>query len=86
MPQAGHGLSGTSYSVDGTGKTVTPTPIPNSFDRLTLLMNWVEKNEEPGMSVTVTAGDRSLPLCSYPTYPKYVSGSVTSAGAYTCAQ
>jgi hypothetical protein len=24
--------------------------------------------------VVVTAGERSLPLCSYPTYPKYVSG------------
>ena len=86
MPQAGHGLSGTSYSVDGTGKPVTPAAIPNSFDRLTLLMNWVEKNEAPGMSVTVTAGERSLPLCSYPAYPKYVSGAVTSAAAYTCAE
>ena len=36
-------------------------------------MNWVERNEAPGMSVTVTAGDRSLPLCSYPAYPKCTS-------------
>ena len=85
MPQAGHGLSGTSYGTAGDGSTVTPAPIPNTFDRLTLLMNWVEKNEAPGMSVTVTAGDRSLPLCSYPSYPRYVSGSATSAASYTCA-
>ncbi len=26
------------------------------------------------MSVTVTAGDKSLPLCSYPTYPRYNGG------------
>jgi hypothetical protein len=86
MPQAGHGLSGTSYSIDGTGKPVTPpTSIPNSFDRLTLLMNWVEKNEAPGMSVTVTSAGRSLPLCSYPNYPRYSAGPVTSAESYTCA-
>jgi len=38
------------------------------------------------MSITVTAGEKSLPLCSYPTYPKYVGGSAASAAAYQCAQ
>jgi feruloyl esterase len=85
MPQAGHGLSGSSYTTDGQGRAVTPAPIPNAFDRLTLLMNWVEKNEAPGMSVTVTAGERSLPLCSYPAYPRYVSGDRATAASYTCA-
>jgi feruloyl esterase len=85
MPQAGHGLSGSSYGTAGDGTTVTPAPIPNAFDRLTLLMNWVEKNEAPGMSITVTAGERSLPLCSYPSYPRYVNGSPALAASYTCA-
>jgi feruloyl esterase len=86
MPQAGHGLSGTNYSIDGDGKTIPTTAIPNTYDRLGTLFNWVENGVAPEKSVTVTAGEKSLPLCSYPTYPKYVSGPVTSAASYTCAQ
>ena len=86
MPQAGHGLSGNSYTTDGTGKTQTPTPIPNRFDQAALLFDWVEKNMAPAMSVVVTAGERTLPLCSYPSYPRYNSGPITSASSYRCAQ
>jgi feruloyl esterase len=86
MPQAGHGLSGRSYSVDGEGKPVTVTPIPNAFDRFALLTDWVERKKAPGMSVVVTAGEKSLPLCSYPEYPKYVSGPPTAAASYACAK
>jgi hypothetical protein len=86
MPQAGHGLSGTSYTVDGTGKTITPAPIPNQYDRNALLFDWVERGTAPPMSVVVTAGERSLPLCSYPSYPRYVSGPATAASSYRCSQ
>jgi feruloyl esterase len=86
MPQAGHGLSGTSYSVSGTGAAVTPFPIPNRYDQSGLLFDWVEKQTPPPMSVVVTAGDRTLPLCSYPTYPRYVSGPPTAATSYRCAE
>ena len=51
-----------------------------------LLFDWVEHGVAPGMSVTVTAGEKSLPLCSYPTYPKYVSGPAASASSYRCSQ
>jgi feruloyl esterase len=84
MPQAGHGLSGTSYTTTGDGKANTPLPIPNGYDRLTLLTKWVEDGEAPGMSVTVTAGTRSLPLCSYPTYPRFTSGDPATSTAYAC--
>jgi feruloyl esterase len=86
MPQAGHGLSGTNYGVDGTGKTITPAPIPNRFDQTALLFDWVEQNVTPPMSVVVTAGDRSLPLCSYPGYPRYDNGPTTAAASYRCTQ
>ena len=43
MPQAGHGLSGRNHSVDGEGKTLAAAPIPNTFDRLRLLSDWVER-------------------------------------------
>jgi len=84
MPQTGHGLSGTSYTVDGEGRTIESRPIPNRYDQLGLLFDWVENNKAPGMSVTVTAGDRSLPLCSYPSYPRYRTGDVAAASSYAC--
>ena len=61
MPQTGHGLSGTSHAVNGEGKTIPSLPIPNRYDQLGLLFDWVENKVAPGMSVTVTADDRSLP-------------------------
>ena len=56
MPQAGHGLSGRSYGFDGDGKAVPVVPIPNTFDKLALLADWVERKAAPGMSVVVSAG------------------------------
>jgi feruloyl esterase len=77
IPQVGHGLRGNTYSVDGDGKTIPVTPIPSAFDRVQLLMDWVEHGSVPGKSITVTAGDKSMPMCSYPMYPKYVGRSFT---------
>jgi feruloyl esterase len=85
MPQTGHGLTGTSYGVDGNGREIPSQPIPNRFDQLGLLFDWVENGGVPGMSVTVTAGDRSLPLCSYPSYPRHQGGPSSSATSYECA-
>jgi len=85
MPQTGHGLTGTTYSVDGDGRTIPASPIPNRYDQLGLLFDWVEKGQAPGMSVTVTAGDRSLPLCSYPSYPRFRTGDARSASSYACS-
>ena len=51
-----------------------------------LLFDWVERGNAPAMSVTVTAGEKSLPLCSYPTYPRYKSGTAESAASYECAR
>jgi feruloyl esterase len=85
MPQTGHGLSGNSYNVAGDGKPVATAPIPNRYDQTGLLFDWVENNVAPGMAVTVTAGEKSLPLCSYPTYPRYKSGAPGAASSYECA-
>ena len=59
--------------------------MPTTYDRVGLLTDWVERGRAPGKSVTVTAGDRSLPMCSYPEYPKYVSGPAGAAASYVCA-
>lgn len=85
IPQAGHGLSGSSYHVNGAGKAIPSAPIPNQFDKQGLIMAWVEKNQAPGKTLVVSAGGRSLPLCSYPNYPKYVSGPPEVAASYVSA-
>jgi hypothetical protein len=85
MPQAGHGLTGTNYGTDGGGRTIPAAPIPNRYDQVGMLLDWVENNTAPAMSVTVTAGDKSLPLCSYPAYPRYKGGREDSAASYACA-
>jgi feruloyl esterase len=85
MPQTGHGLTGTNYDTSGDGREVPVAPLPNTYDRLGLLFDWVERGVEPGMSVTVTAQDKSLPLCSYPTFPRYVGGPTQFASSYLCS-
>jgi pimeloyl-ACP methyl ester carboxylesterase len=82
LPQTGHGLSGTSYTVNGDGQAISATQIPSQYDKMGILMAWVEKNQAPAKTLVVTAGNRSLPLCSYPSYPKYVGGPVESASSY----
>ena len=85
LPQANHGLMGTSFSVNGDGKSIPSEQIPTGFNRFRLLVNWVEKGIVPSMSVKVTSGNRSLPMCSYPEYPKYKGGPVEKAASYECA-
>jgi feruloyl esterase len=86
MPQTGHGLTGTSYGTTGDGRTIPAAPVPNRFDQVGLLFDWVENDKAPAMSVTVTAGEKSLPLCSYPSYPRYTGGATGSAASYECAR
>jgi hypothetical protein len=85
IPQASHGLSGTVYGVDGAGKTIATPAIANDYERFAHLVGWVERGQAPGKALTVWAGERSMPLCSYPQYPKYVSGSPAAAASYICA-
>ena len=85
IPQAGHGLTGSSYGSNGSGKTIPVTPIPSQFDKFELVMAWVEQNHAPAKTLVVTSGGRSLPLCSYPNYPKYIGGPPESANSYVSA-
>jgi len=82
-----HGTDyGTNYGTSGDGKAPPVAPMPNTWLRLGLLFDWVERGAAPGMSVTVAAGEKSLPLCSYPSYPRHVTGRVASASSYRCNQ
>jgi pimeloyl-ACP methyl ester carboxylesterase len=86
LPQTGHGLSGRSHTTTGAGKEATAFDIPNQYEKRAALIAWVEQNQAPGKTLLVKnrAGDRSLPLCSYPEYPKYVKGPAESADSYSC--
>jgi len=85
VPQGGHGLSGSSANINGSGATIPVTQIPSQFDKRGLLMAWVERNEIPDKSIVATAGGRSQLICSYPNYPKYVGGPPESAESYVSA-
>jgi feruloyl esterase len=85
IPQASHGLSGRNHATDGNGRALEVAPIPSAFDRLRVLVDWVERDLVPPPSLVVTAGAKSLPLCSYPAFPKYVAGPPGSVASYTCA-
>ena len=85
LPQTGHGLNGNNYPTDGDGKTIPVRPIPNTYDSISVLLDWVEKNAAPAENLTVAAEGRTLPLCGYPKYPRYVRGAADQASSYECA-
>ena len=82
----GHGLSGNSYGTTGSGKAVLTSPIPNQYDKQAVIIAWVEQNKAPDKTLVVRAGNRSMPLSSYPSYPKYVKGAPENAESYVSAE
>jgi feruloyl esterase len=95
VPQAGHGLSGRSYKVNGEGKPVEikNIPGPDGNDNMNLLMNWVENGQAPSKTLVVGSkgkiGDKQegagYLLCSYPNYPKYLGGPTDQVSSYVSA-
>lgn len=85
LPQTGHGLTGNSAPIDGSGTAAQPTAIPSTIDRFALLREWVENGKAPGKSEIVTGPAGSRPMCSYPEYPRYAGGAAEAAGSYVCA-
>jgi hypothetical protein len=85
IPQANHGLSATTAEIDGQGRPVERSPLPTSFERFAHLVDWVERGVPPGSALTLTGGGRTMPLCSYPSFPKYVGGITAEASSYRCA-
>lgn len=86
LPMTGHGLSGSAYTVNGDGQANTAFGIPNSYDRVAALVDWVELGRAPAFEPTVTNGARSLPMCRYPSYPRYLGNGLpaTAASSYQC--
>ena len=95
VPHGGHGLSGRGYSINSEGKPVPVRniPGPHGDDNIDLLVAWVEKKQAPSKTLVINERGRigadtnvkGYLLCSYPNYPKYVSGPVESASSYVSA-
>jgi feruloyl esterase len=86
IPQANHGLQATTADVDGHGKANPRTPIATRYERFAGLIDWVERRIAPGAALTLSGEGRTMPLCSYPRYPRYVSGPTSEANSYRCTQ
>jgi feruloyl esterase len=85
IPQVGHGLTGMTYDTDGSGKTIPTAAIPNDYERFAVLVDWVERGIAPGKTLTVSAGGRTMPLCSYPDFPKYAGGPANASASFLCS-
>lgn len=86
IPHTSDGLSGTNYLVDGDGKTIPSSAIPNCFNPFRVLMDWVEEVVVPRKSSIVTAAKRVFRCAGTPAYPKYAGGPSGSASSYVrCA-
>lgn len=96
VPQAGHSLTGRGYSKNGKGEAVEVKniPTPNSDDNMNILMNWVENGQAPKKTLVVNQQGRisdkkegaGYLLCSYPNYPKYISGPTNQVSSYISAE
>ena len=84
IPQANHGLMASTAEIDGRGRPVERSPLPTSFERFAYLVDWVERGAAPATSLTLTGGGKTMPLCSYPSYPKYIGGSGAEGSSYRC--
>ena len=95
VPQAGHASPGKSYKVNGKGEPVAvrTVPFPNGDDNMNMLTNWVENNQAPAKTLVIDPkgkiGEKQegagYLLCSYPNYPKYMSGPADQASSYVSA-
>jgi hypothetical protein len=96
VPQAGHGLSGRGYKVNGEGQPVTVKniPSPNGNDNMDLLVNWVENKKAPAKTLVIGSDGKigekqegtGYLLCSFPQYPKYKSGPTDQVSSYVSAE
>ena len=92
VPHGGHGLGGKGCPTNGEGKPVKPKNIasPNGDDNFDQLVSWVEKKQAPPKTLVVDEKGhigtdinvKGYLLCSYPNYPRYVSGAVEDVSSY----
>ena len=85
IPQANHGLMASTADIDGQGRSIERSALPTNFDRFAYLVEWVERGTAPATTLVLSGGGKTMPLCSYPSFPKYTGGTTTDARSYQCA-
>lgn len=83
-PVASHGGPAVSLT--------TGTPVPTTFDMLTVLDQWATTNTAPPDTLVQVRNDSaapfrtvaSRPMCRYPGYPHFVAGPASHADSYRC--
>ena len=85
IPQASTVCRGDRYGVDGEGRTIPRPPIAERLRAVRRARRLGGARRGAGQVARRVTGRRAImPLCSYPQYPRYVSGSPAAAASYTC--
>ena len=75
------------FIVPGTGHAGAAGILAGVVDWATPIVDWVEKGIAPTQLTyfsTVAGVAKSIPVCQYPTYPRYTGGDVNAAASYSC--
>ena len=79
---------GHSHFTNGTTNPDANPPMQGHLQLHNLIVDWVENGIAPDKVVfsseTNVPVKKSLPMCSYPAQPTYVSGSIFEASSYKC--
>ena len=85
LPQGNHGMAAMTAPIDGSGKTIQ-RQAADDVESVRAARRLGRAEHPPGKALTMTGGDQTMPLCSYPAYPKYTSGPPLQASSYSCAE
>ncbi len=77
---------GVSIDTDLIGEPVSGVSVAPPVWRAAAGRTPAHCSVDGAMAPIVTAGERSLPMCSYPEYPRYVDGPEDSADSYRCSR
>jgi feruloyl esterase len=81
------------FMVPGMQHCIGTGPGPNVFDPLSSLVDWVERDVEPGKIIAAHFQNndsssgviaRTMPLCPYPEAAHFKGGDVNQASSWTC--
>jgi hypothetical protein len=75
------------FIVPGTPHAGGSGLIGGGVDWATSIVDWVEKGIAPSQltySSPPPGVAKSLPVCQYPAYPRYISGDVNASSSYSC--
>ncbi|GAA4416387.1 tannase/feruloyl esterase family alpha/beta hydrolase [Actinokineospora soli] len=75
------------YLVPGANHVNVDAAFAAGWDSVGALEDWVERGRPPVRPVVADkTGDRTRPLCQYPTWPRYLGGDPDSARSFGCGR